>query len=78
MKVTVNKKVDKKVDFKTLEPGTIVQVGEKMFILRLRDDKNLLLTYSAGMDWFDLSDGSIERNSRPKKVLGKISEIIVG
>ena len=77
LKITIKskEKIENKITLDDIEPGTIFQYNNGPIVLKLEYDRAVLLTYSTGHDWFDLSDGSMDY--RDIQILGRLDEIIV-
>lgn len=82
MKITIKKKESevKQVFVKDVPPGYIFEItasGSRLVkALKLLSNKYVLLTYSSGMDWFEIND-EMSWKDTPVRILGKLTEIIV-
>lgn len=78
LKITVKseERIEDKITLDDIKPGMVFEYGDGgPTSLKLRNGKVVLLTYSTGHNWFDLSDESM--NYRNIKILGRLDEIIV-
>jgi hypothetical protein len=82
MKITIKESAQKQKEIKleNLEPGTIIGFGEDHPIGLVVDKINgkkeiVLLVYCDGSNWFEIMKGY--KTYPIKKILGKITEIIV-